>query len=59
MWLLIDADQNPATGWAGYDFIVNRGATRRENSGLKKTPAAGIGKKSRRWRGAFKATNCN
>ncbi len=29
MWLLIDADQNPATGWAGYDFIVNRtlGAT--------------------------------
>jgi hypothetical protein len=24
MWLLIDADQNPTTGWAGYDFIVNR-----------------------------------
>ena len=24
MWLLIDADQNPETGWAGYDFIVNR-----------------------------------
>jgi hypothetical protein len=24
MWLLIDADQNPQTGWAGYDFIVNR-----------------------------------
>ena len=24
MWLLIDADQNAATGWAGYDFIVNR-----------------------------------
>ncbi len=24
MWLLIDADQNPATGWHGYDFIVNR-----------------------------------
>jgi len=24
MWLLIDADQNPRTGWAGYDFIVNR-----------------------------------
>jgi hypothetical protein len=23
MWLLIDADQNPATGWEGYDFIVN------------------------------------
>jgi hypothetical protein len=24
MWLLIDADQNPDTGWAGYDFIINR-----------------------------------
>ncbi len=24
MWLLIDADRNPKTGWEGYDFIVNR-----------------------------------
>jgi len=24
MCLLIDADQNPSTGWEGYDFIVNR-----------------------------------
>jgi hypothetical protein len=24
MWLLIDADQNTATGWEGYDFIANR-----------------------------------
>ncbi len=24
MMLLIDADRNPATGWEGYDFIVNR-----------------------------------
>ena len=24
MWLLIDADHSAATGWAGYDFIVNR-----------------------------------
>jgi hypothetical protein len=24
MWLLIDADQNPKTGWQGYDFILNR-----------------------------------
>jgi hypothetical protein len=24
MWLLIDADQNPRTGWEGYDYIVNR-----------------------------------
>lgn len=24
MWLLIDVDQDPKTGWQGYDFIVNR-----------------------------------
>ena len=24
MWLLLDTDQNPSTGWEGYDFIVNR-----------------------------------
>ncbi|NJR42110.1 MAG: hypothetical protein HC767_05100, partial [Akkermansiaceae bacterium] len=24
MWLLIDADKNPATGWEGYDYILNR-----------------------------------
>ena len=24
MWLLIDADQNPATGWEGFDFLVRR-----------------------------------
>ena len=24
MWLFIDADQNAATGWNGYDFMVNR-----------------------------------
>ena len=24
MWLLIDVDRNPRTGWEGYDFIVNR-----------------------------------
>jgi hypothetical protein len=24
MWLLMDVDQNAKTGWAGYDFIVNR-----------------------------------
>jgi hypothetical protein len=26
LWLLIDADRNPNTGWEGYDFIVNRTA---------------------------------
>jgi hypothetical protein len=24
MWLMIDVDRNPATGWQGFDFIVNR-----------------------------------
>jgi hypothetical protein len=24
MWLLIDADQNSATGWEGFDYIINR-----------------------------------
>jgi hypothetical protein len=24
MLLLIDADQNPATGWYGYDYLVNK-----------------------------------
>jgi hypothetical protein len=24
MWLLIDSDQNPKTGWEGYDYIINR-----------------------------------
>jgi hypothetical protein len=24
MWLLIDVDQNPTTGWHGFDFVVNR-----------------------------------
>jgi hypothetical protein len=24
MWLLIDIDSNPRTGWEGFDFIVNR-----------------------------------
>ncbi len=26
MWLFIDADQDAATGWCGYDFMVNRTA---------------------------------
>ncbi len=24
MWLFIDADRDPKTGWQGYDFVVNR-----------------------------------
>jgi hypothetical protein len=30
MWLFIDTDQNTATGWEGYDFIIGR---LRESSG--------------------------
>ncbi len=36
MWLLIDADQNPATGWEGYDFIVNRTVGAQGESWLEK-----------------------
>lgn len=31
MWLLIDADHNPKTGWEGYDYIVNRSVDGRES----------------------------
>lgn len=36
MWLLIDSDLNPATGWAGYDFIVNRAIDQDGSSWLEK-----------------------
>ena len=43
MWLLIDADQNSATGWEGFDFIVNR-TVEDGKTWLEKTRAAGNGK---------------
>jgi hypothetical protein len=36
LWLLIDADQNPRTGWEGYDYIVNRSAAGDGGFGLEK-----------------------
>lgn len=36
MWLLIDADQNPSTGWQGFDFIVNRVADSEGTTWLEK-----------------------
>jgi hypothetical protein len=36
MWLLIDADQIAATGWEGYDFIVNRAITSDGQAWLEK-----------------------
>jgi hypothetical protein len=36
MWLLIDADQNAATGWGGYDFIVNRTSDKDGHTWLEK-----------------------
>lgn len=36
MWLLIDADQNPSTGWEGFDYIVNRVVESRDTSWLEK-----------------------
>lgn len=37
MWLLIDADQNNATGWAGYDYIVNRTIDKKGHTWLEKS----------------------
>ncbi len=36
MMLLIDADQNHATGWEGYDFIVNRQKPKRNEAVLER-----------------------
>jgi len=36
MWLFIDTDQNAATGWEGFDFIVNRMAAGRGKTWLEK-----------------------
>ncbi len=36
MWLLLDVDQNPATGWEGYDFIVNREVENETTAWLEK-----------------------
>lgn len=36
MWLLIDADQDRATGWEGYDFIVNRTVEGADETWLEK-----------------------
>lgn len=36
MWLLIDADQNATTGWAGYDYIVNRATDANGHTWLEK-----------------------
>jgi hypothetical protein len=36
MWLLIDADQNAATGWEGYDFILNRTMNSAKDTWLEK-----------------------
>ncbi len=36
MWLLIDVDQNTATGWQGYDFILNRSMNSEKETWLEK-----------------------
>lgn len=36
MWLMIDADRNPKTGWEGYDFIVNRQSSSEGKAVLEK-----------------------
>ena len=37
MWLLIDADQNPKTGWEGYDYLVNRSRQSGGKTSLEKS----------------------
>jgi len=51
MLLLIDADNNPATGWHGYDFIINKkiisdkkSTLMRYNSKNSKNPWQGVAK---------------
>lgn len=39
MWLLLDTDQDKATGWEGYDFIVNRLSPTRRTAVLEKNAA--------------------
>ncbi len=36
MLLLIDADNNPATGWYGYDFLINKGVIDEQTTTLMK-----------------------
>jgi hypothetical protein len=39
MLLFIDADQNPKTGWLGYDFILNRTNIRLQTTTLQRNVA--------------------
>jgi hypothetical protein len=41
MLLLIDADHNPATGWHGYDFIINRSVVNQQQTTVMKYAGAG------------------
>lgn len=36
MWLFIDADQNTATGWEGYDFVINHSVDEDGSAWLEK-----------------------
>lgn len=41
MLLLIDADKNPATGWCGYDFLINKHITDAKTTTLMRWTPAG------------------
>jgi hypothetical protein len=45
MWLLIDADQDPKTGWQGYDYIVNRAVESPHTTWLEKNEGGWYWKK--------------
>ena len=44
MLLLIDADQNPKTGWYGYDYLINKSVKSERGSSLMQYDAAGGGR---------------
>ncbi len=44
MLLLIDADQNPATGWYGYDFIINKQVVDNKTTTLQRYDAKAPGR---------------
>ena len=48
MWLLIDLDQNAATGWEGFDFIVNRTVENEGTAWLEKNEGGWNWKKAAR-----------
>ncbi len=54
MWLFLDTDQNPATGWEGFDWMVSHDADREGTAWLEKNAGGWKWTKIRRLECAFK-----